>query len=111
MSASVKRHFQLLVESVTDYAICLLAPNGFVARWNAGTAKITGYAPAEILGHHLPRLFPDNDQGRGLPLKTPELARTHGRQEIEGWKIRITAATQKSSLPTRKGEIVFNPLS
>ena len=88
MKSSVERRFQLMVESVTDYAIYLLDPNGFVASWNAGAAKITGYTAAEVLGQHFSRFFTEDDQGQGLPLKTLELARSEGRYETEGWRLR-----------------------
>ena len=88
MKSSVERRFQLMVELVTDYAIYLLDPNGFVASWNAGAAKITGYTAAEVLGQHFSRFFTEDDQGQGLPLKTLELARSEGRYETEGWRLR-----------------------
>lgn len=83
-----ERRFQLLVESVSDYAIYLLDPNGFVASWNSGAAKITGYAASAIIGQHFSRFFAAEDQGYGLPLKMLELARSQGRHEIEGWRVR-----------------------
>jgi PAS domain S-box-containing protein len=44
--------FRLLVESVKDYAIFLLDPNGVVATWNAGAERIKGYTADEIIGLH-----------------------------------------------------------
>ena len=35
--------FQLLVQSVTDYAIFMLDPKGHVADWNPGAGRIKGY--------------------------------------------------------------------
>src|SRR6267143_1180446 len=49
---STERRFQLLVEAVTDYAICLIDPRGFVASWNAGAQRIKGYSADEIIGRH-----------------------------------------------------------
>jgi PAS domain S-box-containing protein len=40
------------VESVRDYAIFMLDPNGHVASWNAGAQRIKGYAAPEIIGRH-----------------------------------------------------------
>src|SRR5690242_14637257 len=38
-------HFRLLVESVRDYAIYLLAPDGTIQSWNAGAQRLKGYEP------------------------------------------------------------------
>jgi len=46
--------FRLLVQSVTDYAIFMLDPDGHVANWNAGAERIKGYRRAEIIGRHFP---------------------------------------------------------
>ena len=36
-------HFRLLVESVQDYAIYLIDPDGVVQSWNAGAERLKGY--------------------------------------------------------------------
>jgi PAS domain-containing protein len=43
--AASERRFQLLVESVTDYAIYMLDPDGIVTNWNSGPQRFKGYAP------------------------------------------------------------------
>ena len=45
--------FRLLVESVQDYAIYLLAPDGTIQSWNAGAQRLKGYIASEIVGHRL----------------------------------------------------------
>src|SRR5881397_3953698 len=40
--------FQLLVESIQDYAVFMLDPDGRVATWNAGAERIQGYRAHEI---------------------------------------------------------------
>src|SRR5205823_2124626 len=52
-----ERRFRLLVQSVTDYAIFMLDPQGQVKNWNAGAARIKGYDEAEILGEHFSRFY------------------------------------------------------
>jgi nitrogen fixation/metabolism regulation signal transduction histidine kinase len=47
-----EQKFHLLVQSVTDYAIYMLDPRGFVANWNSGAQRIKGYAAEEIIGQH-----------------------------------------------------------
>jgi PAS domain S-box-containing protein len=49
--------FRLLVESVQDYAIFLLSPDGMVMTWNAGAERIKGYSRSEIIGHHFSKFY------------------------------------------------------
>ena len=56
-----KNRYQLLVESVQDYAIFLLDPSGFIQSWNIGAEKIKGYAANEIIGKHISIFYPPSD--------------------------------------------------
>ena len=47
--ASANR-FEMLVQSVTDYAIYMLDTAGNVATWNTGAQLVKGYAKDEIIG-------------------------------------------------------------
>ena len=53
--------FRLLVESIGDYAIFVLDPQGFIATWNPGAEKIKGYRADEIIGKHFSILYPEED--------------------------------------------------
>src|SRR6185312_11428728 len=64
-----ERHFRMLVNSVVDYALFMLDPNGIVTNWNAGAAKIKGYAAEEIIGQHFSKFYTQADRAAGLPLK------------------------------------------
>ena len=46
------RQFELLLNSVTDYAIYMLDAEGYVRSWNAGGERIKGYRQEEIEGTH-----------------------------------------------------------
>ena len=37
-----EKRFRLVVEAVTDYAIFMLDPNGYIVTWNAGAQRIHG---------------------------------------------------------------------
>ena len=45
-----EERFRLLVESMQDYAIFMLDPDGQVTSWNAGAEKIEGFRHEEIIG-------------------------------------------------------------
>ncbi|MBS0297545.1 MAG: PAS domain S-box protein [Proteobacteria bacterium] len=79
---------RLLVEAVADYAIYMLDPSGRVASWNPGAQEIKGYAPAEIIGRHYSQFFTEEDRAAGVPERALETARTVGRYQTEGWRLR-----------------------
>jgi len=45
--------FRLLVESVKDYAIFMLDPDGHVVTWNAGAERFKGYGDQRELRERL----------------------------------------------------------
>ena len=53
---------RLLVDSVSDYAIFVLDPQGCIQTWNAGAERLKGYRAEEILGQHLSRFYTAEDQ-------------------------------------------------
>ena len=80
--------FRLLVESVRDYAIFMLDPEGRVSTWNAGAENIKGYRKAEILGKHFSIFYTPDAIARRFPQYELEMARERGRFEDEGWRLR-----------------------
>jgi PAS domain S-box-containing protein len=82
------KRFQLLVDSITDYAIYMLDPEGFVISWNVGAQRCKGYAPSEIIGRHFSTFYTDEDKAAGMPSRALETAQRDGRFEAEGWRIR-----------------------
>src|SRR4029077_7248583 len=71
--------FRLLVESVKDYAILMLDPQGRVVSWNPGAQRIKGYQEQEILGRHFSCFYPREDLERGKPELELLLAAEEGR--------------------------------
>ncbi len=80
--------YRLLVEAVTDYAIYMLDPGGFVSNWNAGAERIKGYLPEEIIGQHFSRFYTEVDRANGLPERALSIAAREGRFESEGVRLR-----------------------
>src|SRR5690348_82420 len=80
--------FQLMVESVVDYALLMLDPKGFVTTWNAGAQRIKGYRAEEIIGRHFSQFYPAEDVERGKPAHELKVAAAEGRFEDEGWRVR-----------------------
>jgi len=80
--------FQLLVEGVKDYAIFMLDPEGHVISWNRGAELIKGYRAEEILGRHFSLFYQAGALERGWPEHELRVARTEGRFEDDGWRVR-----------------------
>jgi PAS domain S-box-containing protein len=88
-----QEQFRLLVQSVTDYAIYMLDPEGNVSSWNAGAQRIKGYAPGEIIGRHFSTFYIPADRATGEPQKALEIAAREGRFEKEGLRQRKDGST------------------
>ncbi|HZU39058.1 MAG TPA: PAS domain S-box protein, partial [Gemmataceae bacterium] len=80
--------FRLLVESVKDYAIFLLDPQGRVASWNAGAERIKGYRREEVLGQHFAHFNTVEDVRAGQCEQALAAATAAGHHEHEGWRVR-----------------------
>ncbi|PMY38642.1 hybrid sensor histidine kinase/response regulator [Pseudomonas sp. GW456-L14] len=83
-----EQQFRLLVQSVTDYAIYMLDPDGRVSSWNLGAQRIKGYLPQEIIGEHFSRFYTEQDRLDGVPQRALEIATREGRFEKQGWRVR-----------------------
>jgi PAS domain S-box-containing protein len=81
-------NFRYLVETVKDYAIYLLDPQGYIVSWNDGAERIKGYTAEEIIGQHFSRFYVDEDIECGHPDYELILTEAQGRYEEEGWRLR-----------------------
>lgn len=85
--------FRLLVDSVLDYAIFLLDPQGRVQSWNAGARRIKGYEAHEIIGRSFEVFYPDEALRRDVPRDALRRAHATGRFEDEGLRVRKDGST------------------
>ena len=88
LSDANSNRFELLVQSVTDYAIYMLDPNGIVISWNAGARRFKGYEAEEIIGQHFSRFYTPEEQAAGIPAIALATAEHEGRFDAEGWRVR-----------------------
>ena len=88
MSAAAEERFRLLVESVKDYAIFILDPDGRVSTWNPGAERIKGYRASEILGKHFSTFYPPAVAATSKCDDELVVATHEGRFEEEGWRVR-----------------------
>jgi rsbT co-antagonist protein RsbR len=80
--------FRLLVQSVKDYAIIMLDPQGRVASWNEGAQNFKGFQAAEILGKNFSIFYTPEDIQSGKPEQELKVAADQGRFEDDGWRVR-----------------------
>ncbi|MEO5883275.1 MAG: PAS domain S-box protein [Caldimonas sp.] len=83
-----EHRFQLLVESVVDYAIFMLAPDGRVLTWSNGAERLKGYSAAEIVGRTFDIFYPPEAIAAGWPWHELRIAAEQNRYEEEGWRVR-----------------------
>jgi osomolarity two-component system sensor histidine kinase TcsA len=81
-------NFRILVETVKDYAIFMLDPQGLVATWNAGAQFFKGYTRDDIVGQHFSLFYGEEDKANRKPEIELEVAIAEGRVEDEGWRYR-----------------------
>jgi PAS domain S-box-containing protein len=85
---------RLLLDSVQDYAICMLTPDGLVASWNVGAERLFAHAAPDILARHFGCFYTDADRER-------DLAREHLRQASENGRLACEC------LQLRRGSVEF----
>jgi len=83
-----EERFQLLVDSITDYAIFLLDPDGFITSWNAGAERLKGYRAEEIIGRHFSVFYPADALAVDHPAYELKRAIREGSYQEEGWRLR-----------------------
>ena len=77
-----------ILDSVRDYAIYMLDPDGCILTWNPGAERIKQYTADEILGLNYSRFFIEEDVERNRPAELLRMAAERGRVEEEGWRVR-----------------------
>lgn len=105
-----EERYRLLVESIQDYAICLVDAQGSISSWNGGAERIFGYESALICGNHFSRLFRVLDGTQGLPTQILDAAARVGSYESEVWCVRedgtdLLASILLTAVRTGDGEL------
>lgn len=85
---AAEERFQLVVDSIKDYAIFMLDASGAVTTWNDGARLIKGYSAEEAIGRSIDIFYTPEDIARGKPEQLLRTAVADGRVEDEGWRVR-----------------------
>ena len=87
------QQFHILVDSVEEYAIYLLDPNGNVITWNTGAEKIKGYSTEEIIGKNFASFYTADDVAAGKPQRNLREAGRRGYIRDQGLRVRKDGST------------------
>lgn len=98
------------IESIKDYAIFMLDPEGKILTWNEGAERLKGYQAEEIIGRNFSVFYTPEASAKGHPRELLEAARREGRVEEEGWRVRkdgsrFLADVVITALRDEKGEL------
>src|SRR5438552_7671603 len=85
--------FHSLVDSVEEYAIYMLDPNGYVITWNTGAEKIKGYSAEEIIGKNFASFYTADDVAAGKPQRNLREAARRGYIRDHGLRVRKDGST------------------
>src|ERR1041384_6077993 len=88
-----EEQFRFLVETVEEYAIYLLDPQGKVATWNLGAEKLKGYTAEEIVGKNFACFYTDEDVAARKPQHNLEMAAKRGHIRDQGVRVRKDGST------------------
>ena len=85
--------FHILVDSVEEYAIYMLDPDGTVVTWNTGAQKIKGYKLKEIIGKNFACFYTSEDVAVGKPQRNLGEAARRGYIRDQGLRVRKDGST------------------
>jgi PAS domain S-box-containing protein len=85
--------FHILVDSVEEYAIYMLDPNGNIITWNSGAEKIKGYSAEEIIGKNFASFYTADDVAAGKPQRNLREATRRGYIRDQGLRVRKDGST------------------
>jgi PAS domain S-box-containing protein len=85
--------FHILVDSVEEYAIYMLDPNGNIITWNTGAQKIKGYSAEEIIGKNFASFYTAEDVAAGKPQHNLREAVRRGYIRDQSLRVRKDGST------------------
>jgi PAS domain S-box-containing protein len=82
------QRYRLMIEGSEDRALFTVDSRSRVTSWNAGAARLLGYAESEIKGKDFSAFFTPEDVQNGIPAHKIRQLQESGRIEEEGWRVR-----------------------
>ena len=88
-----EERLRILLDSVHDYAICILDLRGDVFSWNHGAERVFGYVADAIIGRNIDAFYVAAEREANLPAEHLRVARDEGRFECESLRVRADGST------------------
>ena len=82
-----QKRFEILSESLEEYAFVLLDDDGQINSWNDGAANILGYDEEDAIGMPASELYPEQEQKRGIADRLLKQASLAGQSTHEGQQV------------------------
>jgi PAS domain S-box-containing protein len=106
-----EERFRLVIESLQDYAVFMMDPEGRVTLWNRSAENIRGWKQEEILGRSFGHFYSPEEQAENRPAHVLRQTVVEGRHEEEGWHrrndgSRFWANTVYTAVKDDKGELI-----
>ena len=83
-----EERFRSFVDSVEDYAIYMIDPQGLIQTWNHGAQRMKGYSAEEIVGRSFSIFYTAEDRTLGKPQEALRIALETGMFRGEGRRVR-----------------------
>ena len=104
-----RERFQLLTESVDEYAFLTIDDNGDIETWNEGAKTLFGYDAETAIGMSVTELHRSSDRESETTDRLLQQARIAGESADEGWRVRADgseffADVRYAKLETDDGE-------
>lgn len=80
--------FHSVINEVSDYAVFVLDPSGYILTWNKGAERLKGYQASEIIGSHFSRFYTQEDLLRKHPDEELKVAAREGIYSEENWRVK-----------------------
>jgi PAS domain S-box-containing protein len=80
--------FQMMVQTIDEYAIYSMDAHGTITSWGVGAEKTSGWTSEQMVGKHYSAAgFTEEDIASGLPDRELAEAARHGRYMSDEWRI------------------------
>ncbi len=79
---------ELLIENITDYAICTVDLDETITSWSRGADQMYGYSSEEVIGRNSSLFYVPEDIERNQSGTELASALQNGRDENEAWRVR-----------------------
>ncbi len=83
-----EERLRILLDSVHDYAICMLDLQGDIVSWNHGAERVFGYPADTIIGRNIAVFYPPSERDANLPAEHLRRALEEGRFECDSLRVR-----------------------